>query len=166
MQDKFTEEFSKELNENNDKHDWHTLKACLTTVAAKTCGKRKMTKKQTRMAEDILEVMEERRNYEHDRLRYAELTMEIRKLCRKAKQEYHKRVCKEKEEIDRKHNLKAYNMIKKLTNKRISSNNNIKDKDGNTLTTEQDILLWWAEYKEEGLYRDKDRPLKITPGVS
>ena len=64
-------------------------------------------------------------------------------MCHKAKQEYHESLCKEMEELVRKLNPKAYNMIKKLTNKRISSNNNIKDKDGNTLTTEQDILLRW-----------------------
>ena len=143
MQDKFKEEFGKELSENNDKHDWYKLKACFTTVAARTCGKRKMTKKQNWMTEDILEVMEERRNFKHGRLRYAELTKEIRKMCRKAKEEYHESLCKEMEELVRKLNPKAYNMIKKLTNKRISSNNNIKDKDGNTLTTEQDILLRW-----------------------
>ena len=100
-----------------------------------------MTKKQTRMTEGILEVMEERRNCEHDRLRYAELTMEIRRMCRKAKQEYREILCREIEELGRKHNPKAYNMITKLTNKRINTNSNIKNKDGNTLTTEQDILL-------------------------
>ena len=35
LQDKFTEEFSK-VNGNNNKHDWHKLKVCLPTVAAKT----------------------------------------------------------------------------------------------------------------------------------
>ena len=108
--------------------------------------------------------MEEKRNFKHDRLRCAELTKEIRKMCRKAKEEYHESLCKEVEELDKKHNPRAYNMIKKLTKKRISSNNNIKDKDGNTLTTEQDILLRWAEYVED-LYNYKDRPLKITPEV-
>ena len=94
LQDKFTEEFSKELNENNNKHDWHKLKECLTTVAARTCGKRKMTKKQNWMTEDILEVMEEKRSFKHDRLRYAELAKEIRKMSRKAKEEYHESLAK------------------------------------------------------------------------
>ena len=39
--------------------------------------------------------MEERPNSKHDRLSYAELTKEIRKMCRKAKQEYHESLCKE-----------------------------------------------------------------------
>ena len=93
------------------------------------------------VCEDILEVMEEKRNVKHDRLRYAELTKKIRKMCRKAKEEYHESLCKEIEELDKKHNPRAYNMIKNLTNKRISCNNGITDKDGHTLTTEQDILL-------------------------
>ena len=50
---KFVEEFSKEVQENNDKHDCHKLKACLITSAAKVCGKRKMPKKQNLMTEDI-----------------------------------------------------------------------------------------------------------------
>ena len=58
-------------------------------------------------------------------------------MCRKAKQEYHESLCKEIEELDRNHNPKAYNIIEKLTNKRISSNSNTKDKNGNTLTIDQ-----------------------------
>ena len=86
-------------------------------------------------------------------------------MCRKPKEEYHESLCKEIEALDKRHNPGAYNMIKKLTNKRISGNNSIKGKDGNTLTTEQDILLRWAEY-EEDLRNDRDRPIKITPEVS
>ena len=41
----------------------------------------------------------------------------------------------------------------------------MKDKDGNTLTTGQEIMLRWAEYVED-LYDDTDRPLEITPGGS
>ena len=59
MQDKFTAELSKKLKENNNKHEWDKLKACLTTAAAEIRGIRKMTKKQYRMTEDILELMEE-----------------------------------------------------------------------------------------------------------
>ena len=49
-------------------------------------------------------------------------------------------------------------MIKKLTNKRISINSNITYEDGNTVITEHDMLLRWAEYIED-LYNDKDKPL-------
>ena len=62
--------------------------------------------------------------------------------------------------MDRKHNPKAYNIIKKLINKRTSGNCNIKDKNGNTLSTEQEIMQRWAEYVEN-LYDDTYRPLKI-----
>ena len=92
------------------------------------------------MTEDILEVMEERRNFKHNKLRYVELTKEIRRMCRKAKKDYHESLCNEVEELDRKHNPKVYIIIKMLTNKRISGNSNIKDKNGNTLTTEQEIM--------------------------
>ena len=83
-------------------------------------------------------------------------------MCRKAKQDYHESLCKEIEELDRKHNPKAYDIIKKLTNKKISSNSNMKDKDGNTFTAEQDIIQRWTEYVED-LYNDTDRPHKTTP---
>ena len=58
-----------------------------------------------------------------------------------------------------------YNIIKTLTNKRISGNCNIKDKHGNTLSTEQEIMQRWVEYVED-LYDDTDRPLKIKHEVS
>ena len=114
------------------------------------------------MTEDILEVMEERRNFRHNKLRYIELIKEIRRMCRKVKQKYQESLCKEIEELDRKHNQKAYNIIKKLTNKGISGNSNIKDKDGNTLTTEKEIVQRCAEYSHD----DTNRPLKIRCEVS
>ena len=61
-------------------------------------------------------------------------------MCHKAKQEYQESLCKEIEELNRNHNPKANNIIKKLRDKRISSNSNIKNNDGNTLTTEQRIM--------------------------
>ena len=133
------EEFSKEIKENNEKNDWDKIRTCLTTAAAKICGKCKMTKKQIWMTEYIMEVMEERCNFKHDKLRYAKSSKEIRKLCCKAKKEYHESLCKEIEELDSKHNTKAYDKMKKLTTKRINCNSNIADKDGNKLTTEKEM---------------------------
>ena len=43
-----------------------------------------MAKKRNWMTKDILEVMEERRNFKHNKLRYVELTKEIRRMCHKA----------------------------------------------------------------------------------
>ena len=44
---------------------------------------RKTTKMQNWMAGDILELMEERCNFKHDKLRYAESTKSMRKLFHK-----------------------------------------------------------------------------------
>ena len=55
-------------------------------------------------------------------------------------------MCKEIDESDRKRNPKVYDMIKKMTNKRISSDSSIKDK-GKVLTTEQEILKRWGWYE-------------------
>ena len=50
----------------------------LETAAAKIYGKREIAKKQNLMTEDILEVMEVRCNFKHDKLRNVELTKKIR----------------------------------------------------------------------------------------
>ena len=107
IQDKLTAELSTKLKENNNKHEWDKLKDRLTTAAAEICGKRKMAKKRNGMTEDIFEVMKERRNFKHNKLRYVELTKEIRRMCPKAKKDYHKSLCNEIEELDRKHNPKS-----------------------------------------------------------
>ena len=67
----------------------------------KVCSKYKLVKKQNWITEAILEVMEERLNVKHNDSRYIELTKEIRKMCRKAKQDYHENLCKEIEELNR-----------------------------------------------------------------
>ena len=86
-------------------------------------------------------------------------------MCHKAKQEHQESLCREIEELDRKHNPTVYNIIKNLRNRRISGNNSIKDKDQNTPHIEQDIMERWAECVED-TYDDTDRPLKIKPEVS
>ena len=66
-----------------------------------------MAKKQKWMTEDILEVVEERPLVKHNKLKYVELTKRMRQMCHKAKQDYHKSLCKEIEELDKKHSPKA-----------------------------------------------------------
>ena len=119
MQDKFEAGLSKEMKENSNKHDWDKLKVCLTTAAAKICGKHKMVTKQNWIAEDILEVVEERRNFNFNRLRHVELTNELRRMHRKAKQEYHESLRKDVDKLERRRNPKAYSITKKLTNKEL-----------------------------------------------
>ena len=127
VQKRFTDEVKKELQESSYKHNWNKLNACLTTVVAKICSKYKLVKMQNWITEATLEVTEERRIVKYNKSRYIELAREIRKMCRKAKQDYHESLCKEIEELNR-NNPKSYDIIKKVTNKRTRINSNIKNR--------------------------------------
>ena len=80
----------------------------------------------------------------------------IKKMCRKAKNNYYDNICKEIESLDKTHNPKMYQKVELLRPKKLRLDEGVKNKDGKVLFEERDNLKRWAEYMGE-LYSD-DRP--------
>ena len=144
-------------NGKNVDEVWSKLKECLIKAADAVCGKRKYTKKQSWITEEILDKMEERRMWKRNEEKYRSLSKTIKKMCRKAKNEYYNEICNEIESLDKAHNPKMFQKVKQLRPRKLQSAEGVKNKDGKVLFDETDILERWVEYIGE-LYSD-ERPV-------
>ena len=140
----------------NVEEAWGKLKGCLIKTADIVCGKRMHSKKQSWITEEILDKMEERRMWKRNEEKYKSLSKTVKKMCRKAKNDYYNKICNEIESLDRTHNPKLYQKVKQLRPRKLQSVEGVKNKDGKVLFEEKDILERWVEYIGE-LYSD-DRP--------
>jgi len=137
---------------------WSDIKTCIIDTAKQVCGLHVREKKQSWMTTEIIQKMEERRQYKSDtspegQKRYKELKHIVQRLCRQAENNYYNGKCKEIEFLEATHNPLLYKKIKELNPKRSKGTQGIKDKDGHLLQEPQEILQRWAEYVEE-LYND------------
>jgi len=134
------------------------IKTCIIDTATQVCGLHIREKKQSWMTTEIMQKMEERRQYKSDtspegQERYKELKHTVQRLCRQAENNYYNKKCKEIEFLEATHNPLLYKKIKELNPKRSKGTQGIKDKDGHLLHEPEVILQRWAEYVEE-LYND------------
>ena len=127
-------------NGENVEEAWSKLKVCLIKAADTVCGKRKHTKKQSWITEEILDKMEERRMWKRNEEKYRSLSKTIKKMCRKAKNEYYNEICNEIESLDKEHNPKMFQNVKHLRPRKLQSAEGVKNKDGKVLFDEKDIL--------------------------
>ena len=150
--------FQNVVDTSNTEMLWSEIKSCITATAEQVCGKYVPEKRQQWMTTEILQKMEERRQYKEDKSeyglkKYKELKHEIQKLCRHTKNKHLNEKCAEIERLEASHNPLLYKKIKELTPKQHISTQTIKDKDGNLLSEPEKILERWAQYVEE-LYND------------
>ena len=92
--------------------------------------------------------------------KYRSLSKTIKKMCRKAKNEYYNEICNEIESLEKAHNPKMFQKVKQLRPRKLLSAEGVKNKDGKMLFDEKDILERWIEYIAE-LYSD-ERPVICT----
>ena len=114
------------------------------------------SKKQSWITEEILDKMEERRMWKRNEEKCRSLSKTVKKMCRKAKNDYYNKICNEIESLDRTHNPKMYQEVKQLRPRKLQSVEGVKNKNGKVLFEEKDILERWVEYIGQ-LYSD-DRP--------
>ena len=84
----------------------------------------------------------------------------IRRKCEGAKKKYLDNQCREIEVLQAQNRYdKVYEKVKEISgkNKRTNANNELKDKDGNTIKNEQEILKRWKEYVGD-LYNKDGKP--------
>lgn len=118
----------------------------------------KTTKKKSWMTDEILKLMEDRRQWKvkGDDNNYRRINAEIRRKVRNAKSRYFSQECEEIEEYDRRHdNFHIHKKIKEIVGlKPKKHNTNIKDKDGQLILEIEDKLIRWKEYIQD-LFEDQ-----------
>ena len=144
--------------EENVEKLWALIRESITQMADNICGKKEQEKQQPWITTEILQKMTERRNLKNrneteSKNQYKEINKSIRRMCREAKEEHYKTMCKELEELDKKHCAKLYTEIKKLKPKKTIAKVGLLGKDGKMIQEEVDKLSRWKDYVEE-LYND------------
>ena len=81
---------------------------------------------------------------------YRALNQEVKKAMEKAKENWIDEQCQSIEDNLKKNNSrKAYQLVKDLTSTKKARTSTIQNKDGKSLTEDQDILKRWTEYCSE-----------------
>ena len=131
MKEKYKVESERSIDtKNNEKKEpWSKLKECLIKAADTVCGKRKYTKKQSWITEEILKKMEERGMWKRNEETHRILSRTIKQMCRKAKNEYYDEICNEIESLDKVYNTKIFQKVKQLRPRKLRSAEGMKNKD-------------------------------------
>ena len=143
---------------------WKELRECITEVAENICGTTKAQKKQPWITIEIMHKMEERRKAKQqpsNTKKYKMLCKEIRKECKKAKEKYYSDKCKELEELDAKHSPRLFTKLKELKERKNNAKSGLRNKDGQIIQDEDNILKRWHEYTTELYSNDRGKVPKI-----
>ena len=149
---------------------WEKLKSVVVGELEQEVGRKKRRKaKKPWVTNEMIEDMEQRRkwkrqNTEYAKKEYRRLNNQLRRSTEKAKEKWWENKCQEIEKLQGqgKHD-QVYKEVKDLTKKEgmQGSKAGIKDKQGNTLTTQREVEERWKEYIEE-LYLKDDRPMELN----
>ena len=165
------EEPEQQPDQEEDIEDiWRKVKESIITTTKGLLPFRTKRQIEAWMTDDILNMMDELKAFKNaDRNKYNQLNKEIINDCRKAKETWFYKQCKEIEELEKHHNSRAMHAkVRDLwQNKKYNKSNGcIVDKAGNLLFDEEDVANRWKEYITE-LYDDNrtDIPrFKMTTG--
>ena len=138
---------------------WTAMRAALIQTQTEDIGFQTQTKKQPWMTDEILKVMEERRQHKTtNEDRYRELNRTIRRKCREAKEQWLMERCCEIEQLQQKYDLhNVHKKINEITGRNRKKNIGIlKDADNQILVGPEEKLKCWKEYVTK-LFND-ERP--------
>ena len=143
------------LNELEEvEHQWENFKQAINEAAAEVIPPLKRRAKQKWMTEDILNLMDKRRQAKCNYENYEAIHKEIRNKCDEAKENWIKEKCKEIELLQRSTPKVMYRNIEEIIGKRTcSSTGCLKTKEGSIIMDKEKILERWAEYIGE-LFED------------
>ena len=137
-----------------------TFNTAVTETASEILGKHRQ-KKKTWITAEILDLCDRRREPRKKRFepegseKYTEVSNNIKRCMKKARDNWTGEQCSEIEENLRKNNSKrAYQLMKDLTTVKQGKATTVQDRSGKCLTEEQEILNGWTEYCTE-LYNHK-----------
>ena len=152
---------------NTVEEDWKTLKEAVTNTALETLGKKRRVPKKPWISQEVLTLAEEKstlmkqRNRGTTKLRIRELKAEIQRKVRRDKIAWVEEKCDKIKDMERCGNTKAmFQTIKELTGKdrKKTTQKAIKDREGNILHDEEEVLNRWLEYGTELFKADDQDP--------
>ena len=152
-------------NETVDK-EWNIIRGGICHAMDEVLPKRERKKKKKWMTEEIMNMMEERRKLDRRSQVYRDTEKEIKKKCKRAKEQWFEEHCAEIESDEKRHNMKSlHGNIKKLKDLKAGvkpGGSCIKDKNGDMLFEKEKVEARWIEYITE-LYDDPNRPEEDNP---
>ena len=137
---------------------WKNLKECINKASQKIIPKVKRNAKQKWMSDEILNLMEERRDCNRNTEEYKTLHRKIKTKCKKAKEDWLKQKCKEVEDLPGKDLKAMHKKIEYVTGRKKTnpSSGYLKSKEGDIIKDKLKILERWEEYIKD-LYGDNER---------
>ena len=154
-------------DESRIEKKWKCFKESVHEATKECTEKIERKKNKEWMTDDILKLMEERRELKNANSSTEEYNMkdkEIKKACSLAKEAWFNEKCDEILKLDKSHNSKELHAkVKEVlgTNKKNTGVQAcIKDKEGNILFEKEKIEERWTEYIKD-LYGDEDRPAEV-----
>jgi len=132
-----------------------TFLKVVNEAAEKTIPKRRHRRNQKWMTDEILEMMEQRRQMKaKDPIKYKELDKNIKQKCNEAKENWWNRVCEDIEEQMKRNPSTVYSKLQEVAGKSYcSSTGCLKARDGTIVMNKDDIIKRWEEYIGE-LFED------------
>ena len=133
----------------------NTFNTEVTDTANEILGKHRTVKKPW-VTNDVLDLCDKRRelkkkkNVTEGAKEYRAINQEVKKAMKKAKENWIDEQCQSIEDNLKKNNSKkAYQLVKDLTSTKKVRTSTIQNKDGKSLTEDQEILKRWTEYCSE-----------------
>lgn len=145
---------------------WSSFKATILEAAEDVLPKKRREAKKEWMTTEILDLMKDRKSYkDKDDVKYHELERVIKTKCNEAKEAWMEEQCEMIESMEECHNYSGVSKkVNELTGrKRRNHHGCIKNKSGDVLFEQEDIISRWNEYIEE-LYGDVNRA-QSAPGL-
>ena len=149
----------------DDETRWNSIKETLNEALKTTVPVQAKKARQKWMTDEILNLMNERREKKRKTEEYKEIDKKIKSMCKKAKIEWWDTKCKDIERLEKEYKTKEmHDRIKDVTGKDKHQRGNelIRDKDGNMLFDEEAIQGRWEEYVQE-LYDDERGDMPTIP---
>ena len=136
---------------------WTKVKTAFNSTATSVLGHAKRSRKKDWISDDTYELVDERRALKAHKQddastakHYNFLCREIRRRCKKDREEYINGICQEVEQAHlQKKSKKVFEGIKKIQQKRSQQSNVIKDKQGTILTNPTAVKDRWEEHFSE-----------------
>lgn len=136
---------------------WGKVKAAFNGAAVAVLGYSRRSRQKDWISSDTYKLVDERRAvkaHKQDNAASAKhynfLCREIRRRCKKDKEEYINSICQDVEQAHlQKKSKKVYEGIKKIQQQRTQQSNVIKDKQGNILTDPVEVKARWEEHFSE-----------------
>ncbi|CAG7724265.1 unnamed protein product, partial [Allacma fusca] len=169
VQKKFREELEKQKEDKLEEEQgveekWQEWKRKVKTAAEKSIPLKDKRKHKPWITQEILDLMEERRNANRPSSEYTALNHKIMGMCRMAKNEWYEEKCREVEELEKRHNSREmHTKVKQMMathKKRRSGIAYMRRKDGKYCVNNQETEEVWISYIQE-LYGDDTHPAQM-----